>query len=161
MGYKQEWYVSQDAFVATLKVLPHSTLWHSLDNIMNLGWEVNRPRFEPSASIMLICSVTAFVRVRWRRAVAVTHNPKFILPILICRTWMDRAVGSVSFCAYVVTFMGVSYPLRVDIYIFFNIDLFCVMGINLLDACMGVMRRRHGCWVWNIICILMEWMLSS
>jgi hypothetical protein len=85
---------------------------------MNLGSEVHRPRFEPSASVMLICSVTASRRVRWRRAVAVSHHPKLVLPILICCTWMDRAAESVSFCVYVVTFMGVSYPLRVDIYIY-------------------------------------------
>lgn len=107
---------------------------------------------------MLICRVTAFRRVRWRRAVAGIRNPKLILPILICRTWMDRAVRSVSLCVYVVTFMGVSYPLRVVVY---KYRVFCIMGIILLDARMGVMKRRHGCWVWNIIYVLMEWMLSS
>jgi hypothetical protein len=49
--------------LVTLKTLPNNSLRHSRSNIINLGLEVNRPRFDPTASRMLICIVTAFRRV--------------------------------------------------------------------------------------------------
>jgi hypothetical protein len=52
---------------------------------------------------------------------------------------MDRAIESVIFCACVVTFMDIFYPLRADKDFFLNFRVFCVMGINLLDACVGVL----------------------